>query len=580
MAEIGFSGAGRHGQGVRTIKHRPPPSPPSFSVPREKLATDPQARAWIRRLGQNPDAKPSDLSRDTLAFVTREVQARRTTSAYDRAFEREMVRLTPAIAAPDQDDPLEDLALLFTLPEMQRFWHEWHPSSGGRSGPKPDYSGAKGVMCALAMNGVSAFAEDNYNEISRDKPILEAFESLNELGYDRAIPRLPGLGPRPRPITMPSYATVMRHLGPLAERALEIVPKVRMELFLSLREHVRDAGRWGMIDGTDLPAWAPQRRARRDDPSAEARLRAHTPEAGFRAYVRKGTAKLPLGADGVSAGALRANIVKSWRGYYLVILADLATGLPMMISVFDATHDEAKALVPLLSDLYRHAPDIPLESIAGDSAWDEDWACKTCLVDYGIHPIFRLHNPPGKRQIASRHSRDGAISGLSPQGQLICAKHGNPLDHAGLEMPKRNGLEHGKSAPENRFRVRAICPDGCGKTGLRCEADWSQLLHHPHFLAGRPDLHAHREARLATLSDIEALMNRYKSGRKLATRGGDRTRVRDISVVTALCELAALSFVAMAVHDVRSQHGTPLHLAQTASTKQHSGRSTADAQAA
>jgi hypothetical protein len=224
------------------------------------------------------------------------------------------------------------------------------------------------------------------------------------------------------------------------------------------------------------------------------------------------------------------------------------------------------ALPSLLADHYREwrklDPTYALMDIAGDSAWDENWACECCLMDYGVHPIFRLHNERGYQAVSDKYSRDGSVAGITSKGQLVCAAHGAQLTHLGLEGIKRDGLEPGQRQPGTP-RVRGACPHGCGKLGLKINADHSKLLHHPHFDDGgrRSHLHAYRDARLHTLNLIESYHNRLKSGFKLGTEGPDRTRLRDLEVVTALIELADLFMVAATVWDVRNQLGIPMQLA-------------------
>jgi hypothetical protein len=57
-----------------------------------------------------------------------------------------------------------------------------------------------------------------------------------------------------------------------------------------------------------------------------------------------------------------------------VVIADQLTGLPLVWTLIDAAEDEAQALVPLLRDLHELWPTIDADVIAGDSAYDEDWA--------------------------------------------------------------------------------------------------------------------------------------------------------------------------------------------------------------
>jgi hypothetical protein len=527
------------------------------------MARDPRVKKWVKRLKGDPEAIPNDLSREELAFVMREVSGRRVASEYDRRYEQAMRDTMPRLAAPVMNDPHADLALMLGLPEMQQFWAAWEPErSPYARGPRPKVSAAKAALCLMGMTGTSAHLDDAVNALRRDNQLLEAFETLDRIASGRAIPCLPGLGASPARLDVPSYATVHRHLSGLAESCIREARRTRIALIRSLREYYPEIGKRLMIDGTAVPAWVRQRGAKNGDPELDDRLRGRCPEAGFRAYAHRGHKKVEVRSDAGMASAVRNQIIKAWRGYHGVFITDQASGaLPLTLSVFDCSTDEAQALIPLLADLHELWPDIDAHDIAGDGAWDEDWACRLCEVDYGIHPIFRQQDRPALKVIGSEHSRDGSVSAITAEGELVCARHDRALSHVGLDRPKRDGLHPGQSSDERQFRLRAQCDAGCGRVGVKAAADWSRLTHHPHHADGRPDLAAYRSVRLHTLSEHESCNQRLKTGRKLGTQGSDRTRITDLAVVTALFELAALSMAAATVWDVRNQLGVPMHLA-------------------
>jgi hypothetical protein len=260
--------------------------------------------------------------------------------------------------------------------------------------------------------------------------------------------------------------------------------------------------------------------------------------------------------------------------------------------MFDASEDEAPAIIPLLSTLHQQWYDLRsakhmhgelgVDELVGDSAWDEDESCRLCLVDYGIDPIFRLHDPRG-RALVKGDTRDGQIKRITGDGRLVCL-HGKELRHGGLVRPDRAklGLRPGQSASENEFRLRAGIPNpcGCGKVSVPVQLDWSGLLHHPHHGHGREDLYAHRQAALDTLQQIESGFNRLKTGRKVFNGGEERTRLLELTSVHALAELAALAETAMVVIDQRRRHGTPLAHAVPASGTVAAGEGVGVAEAA
>ena len=84
--------------------------------------------------------------------------------------------------------------------------------------------------------------------------------------------------------------------------------------------------------------------------------------------------------------------------------------------------------------------------------------------------------------------------------------------------------------------------------------DWSKLTFYPHHAHGNPRRYAQRQAMLARVNQAESPFNRVKAGRKLATPGAARTRLRDKDSVDALLSLALLSMTALTVVDQRQQH--------------------------
>jgi hypothetical protein len=560
------------------IIHRPAPMPPEFATPDEQLRRRPRVLFWINALRVDPEAKPFDLDAEELAFVMRTVSGRRD-RRFEAAYRGALRDISPHLAAPEITNWHRALPLVFGLPEMQQFWAAVQldlPSrvpGQQRRGPKPTISTAKAAVCLLATGETGAFLEDAYWALEGSHDLREMFETLDRIAQERAEPSLPGLGAMPIGLQLSSYPTVDRQLPLLAEPIIAAARRTRIRLLHSLREMYPLIGRRLMIDGCDVPAWVPQRAARRGDAAAEAQLRAFAPDAGFRAYARRAGRKVPVTEAHSAPALLRNDIAKAWRGYYKVTITDVDSGgLPHVTLVFDAADDEAPALVGLLETLYREwrelDPFFAVDDIAGDSAWHEDWACELCLRQYGIHPIFRYYEQGGQRMVSEEYSRDGSVKALTAKGQLICSAHGNRLTHLGLEGVSRGELEPGQ-LQSGTLRVRAHCPDGCGRLGLSTQASPRHLLQHPHFDDGgtRQHLHAYRQARLDRLNLQESYHNRLKSGFKLGTEGPDRTRIRDLRVVTALMELADLFMVAAAVWDVRSQHRIPMHLAVPVTTR-------------
>jgi hypothetical protein len=542
------------------MRSRPAPKATTGRIPEATLARDPQVIKWAKRLAGDPEALPRDLDEDRLRYVYRTVLAQRGPEFDLSAFERAMESTAPVVAAPEIDDVVGDLGLILAQPEMEQFWSDWD-GERGRRGPGANYPAVKALMATIAMTGISAHVDDCCGELDRSRALRALFTRTEHAGRqlrgERGTFRLKLL----------SYTRALELMPRLAPGCIEKGMAANIAMVRTLREMLPDAGIGErlMIDGTDAPAWVKQVAARRNgdgeiDSQHEALIRCHTPEAGFRAYVRKQNGKRPIGPDDRLGPAMRVSSSKAWRGYYLVVIADQATGLPLVWDMVDAAEDEAPAIVGLLSTLYRLWPDCPATMIAGDSAWDEEWACRLCEVDYGIHPVFRLHDDRGGKLIDEDDSE--SIMAIRHNGQMVCRKHQKALPYETAHCPSRGGLRPGQTKrPEGAFRVRSLCEHDqpgvppCGKPGLRMQLDWRRLTYFPHFAEGNPERHAMREAMLARLAGMEGLFNRLKAGRKLATNGADRTRIRDKQVCAALVTLALMSMTAATLADQRRQLG-------------------------
>jgi hypothetical protein len=579
------------------MKSRQDPKSPVFD---RRLHTDPafkrQFERWAQRMTGEEDFRPADLSDEYYDFIRSQILLARGGRPAQSAYEKARADLTPVLTAPQNDTPLADLALIWGLPEMQQLWADWKlelPASDGgkRRGPVPNAAGVKAVLAVLAMTGISTHVQDALAILHGNTDLREMFASLERLADGRARPSLPGLGAAPAQIEVPSYATVCRLIGQFAPQTISKASLARTRLLLSLRDYHPTVGQRWMIDGSDCPAWVPQKGARGGrGTDRDLQLRGRCPDAGFRAYMRKNAGPgghAPIQSTDAALPAVRAHIIKSWRGYFLVALVDQATGQMGPLTLIDASTDEAPAIVPLLSRLHQHGHDLKIEigarEIFGDSAWDEDPWCRVCLADYGIHPIFHHRSKTAKSRIIEPHElRDATIKKITGDGRLVCRQHDKQLNHGGLTMPSRAELRPGQASDPRAFRYRAAAenPCGCGKLSVPAELDFSKLLHHPHNPSGRPDLYAYRKAATDSLQAMESAFNRIKTGREVSTDGPARTRLVDKDSVQAIIELAALSQTALTVVDQRLRRGTPLSLAVPPSGTVATGEGTAEIEAA
>lgn len=531
------------------MKHRPKPNPATYSSSRNtRLKKDPQVKKWAKRLLGDPNAKPEDLTEEQLVFVYEQILGLRPTMADTTKFEQAMIDTCPVLSAPDWTGLVEDMGHVWAQPEMRRFWEEWQPPREG-SGPRVDYAPAKAIMATLGMGGFTSKFDDAHDRFGDTPQLREVFSDLEG-----------------RPVEQVPYSSLMRQLKKASKGVRVAAMKHNIELVKQLAELFpgEGIGERLAIDATAFPAWCPQRGSRND--AVDEIIGRRTPDAAYRIQeYRKGSKEEVDPNEQVQAGKVNVK-VKAFRGYFLVAIIDLATGLPLVWVLMTGKTNETAALIPLLSTLYRLWPEIPAKLIVGDSLYDDDICTRVCEVDYGIAPVFRIHKAKltakSWRIFHDGESRDGSVKGMTPLGQLVCAKHGGVLPYATFERPhrtvdgKKNGipLRPGQSADEGGFRIRAMCDGtvGCGKLSLQAKVDWSVLTEYPHFKDGAAKKYWLRQALLVRLNGIESLWNRVKSG-GLGVNGADRPRVLDRETVEAVVSLAMLGYTAFTVADQRRE---------------------------
>lgn len=533
------------------MKSRKTPDPSLYkSSLNAGLHSDPQVVKWVQRLTGDPKARPSQLDETRLEFVMREVLALRGEEVNESLFHKAMIETCPILAAPDWTDNGEDIAHVFRQPEMRAFWDTWQPKQS-KHGPKIDFFAAKAVLCVLAMCGTTVYFDDAIEMLQKDRSLRGAFEQLEG-----------------KPLVIPPYSSLMKHVHRAAKsmRPLAMQTNINMVKELAALFPNQGFGEDLAIDGMPFSAWVPQRGSK--NAVADLEIGRRIPEAGYRMYSHKSGGKVQLDEDDqVSGGDISK--IKDWRGFYVVAIIDLASGLPLVWLVVSAKSDEAQAIIPLLSSLYRMWPDCPAKTIAGDSAWDEDEWCRLCEVDYAIAPVFRLHRSQRDQKhwdmlakgttAKQRAARDGQVIAITGRGQLICGCHDKPLKHAGFDRAKRvkaNGqpLLIGQSSDERQFAVRGLCDHGVKDTriSLKAMTNWNRLTRYPHFPQGDPKKHAKRQALLVRLNQVESLWNRLKSG-GLGVKGADRIRVLPFDTIDTAVSLAFLGFTGLAIADQRQR---------------------------
>lgn len=545
------------------MKPRKKPNPTS-TYHQRNLKIDPQVKKWIKRLLADPEATVDDADEDVLAFVTAEVLRRRGEEFEPDEFQKKMIETCPVLAAPDRTDTATDLRHIFEQPEMQEFWKEW-TGERKKHGRAPDFAAAKAVLATFGMGGVSAHVDTVYEQVKTNGAIKAIYEELE----GRALERPPSIGAPPAFLHYSRVCDLFPRLAASdACRWGAMKANIKMIQALAKLYPTAGIGKRLLVDCSAIEAWCPQYSAgAKDDPAwekREAKLRSRTPEAGFRAYTYSGSKEDVDVGDKIPVGLSKKS--KAWRGYYFMVIADQATGLPLVWMLFDASIQEHHALPMLLSDLYKLWADIPAELVAGDSAFSNNASCRTCEVEYGLAPIFRLKPSEQKKKayipLEVGASRGGTIAYITYQGHLVCDPHRRPLPYDGFEVASRDGLKPGQTANEGAFRIRGRCdkgttlrPQGCKRPSLRMSAKWHRLTRYPHHNNGRPELYAMRQAMLARLNQVEGIFNRLKAGLWLGASGSSRNRILDRGSLEAAFSLGCLSMTALSLASERIEHG-------------------------
>lgn len=447
-----------------------------------------------------------------------------------------MRKTQPVLAQPRLTNDALDLWHMLSQPEiLEMFWPGWNPRTGTR-GANPGIS-AKALLTLTACMGSSAHFDKNHRWLGIDR-IRHVFEWIEATSAAAT-------GGKANPYKVQSYEQVMRQVHKIGDVVPANAIATNVEMLKAMNAlHPTSCVRLG-IDGTQAKAWCRQIGSSGLRESEEAWIRRRAPKAGSRAYGA---------GDGKT-------FTTFWRGWYLVVLTDLATGLPLIWRVIDASTKEADAIIWLLRDLYTLWPECPTEAIVGDNAWDDEALVRECLVNYGVQLIARRTRDA--RLDAEHHlSRfdSESISHYTGTGAAYCRKHGVELVRVKSEFAPRDGLRPGEPSKEHLFRVRYACPneDGCGGIrGLHMRRNWSILTPAPHARdVGREKEHAYRVALFARRNHSEAVFSALKLGRKLGLESADRTRTPWEPTVEALFALSLMMKTAFALADQRIQRGT------------------------
>jgi hypothetical protein len=523
------------------MRSRSPRTPSSLrdaelvlQLPRVSNAVE-QYAAALR--SDSPEPLLWGFDEETIRLIVRQARRQASHPFHEASFVRAMEETRPLATYPKTTDPVHDLWLALAQPEIAEDLWSVIPDRRGSRGPDPGIA-AKALMVVCAALGTSAHFNDNWHVLSSDRRLQSAFVSVEE---QAAIANKT----RPRRFGLQTYEQSLRQLHMLAEglatdALLDTNIRIVKEVHALLRPQRVRLG----IDGMLSRAWVKQVGAGSTD-AEEAAIRGAARKAGVRYYAPR---RQPGG------GVSQPRFI---RGHDLITLLDLTTGLPLTWVLWDANHDEAKALKLLLHDLYSRWPDLQADAVVADAAWDENWAAEWCLPNYGLHLVARRKPSRLDTEYGLSLAESKRIASFRGDGQAICRKHQVPLIRDGIDGLGRVGLSPGEPSGKT-IRLRYQCPadPSCGRLGLAMRHSWPSLSYYPHRMeVGRPDLHAQRLALLTRRNACEALNSALQVGHSLGLDGADRMRTQKETTVEALFSLALLLRSAAVLADQRLQRG-------------------------
>lgn len=453
---------------------------------------------------------------------------------FDKAqFAKKMRDTRPLAVQPRVTDKALDLWRILAQQEiLQDLWLSLDSRTGSR-GRHPGMF-AKAFLFSTAILGHSAHLNANHEHLCADRRLRAVFTWIENAAAAVS-------GTKSQPFMPQTYEQTLRQMHAIAERLpMSVCIETNIRLVKEVHKLLGGVTKVRLgIDGTLMPAHVEQIGKR--SPAREAEICR---------VAKNAKPRMIEGRDGAPRRFL--------RGYYLIAIVDLTTGLPLVWVLWPADADEAKGLKHLLYTLFTHWPDLPAISIVAGGAWNENWAAEWCLRNYGLHLIA----PRQEAQREVRHVLDPlehrSISAYYGDGRAICRKHNVPMIRDGYEGASREGLQPGEGAPSNRFRLRYHCPidSACGRPGLGMSEHWTALSYYPHSLAvGKSDLHAERLANEARRNSCEALFSALQIGNKMGLDGAARIRTAKEPTLEALLSIALMQRAAFMLADLRTQRG-------------------------
>lgn len=433
-------------------------------------------REWLRR--RHPEIDDEELERRVESYL--KVLRESGTAAL-----REFERTEPSSVAPRRSsiDPLVEVLAMRRLDEIRSVErHLEEPPSRGRPA---DLSLAVSVFESMAWE--------------RGRPeVLAARRALTGPDPLRALAYCYPAGPDAR---SPCYYQLHRIL----ERAdWTVALEANVKLIRRLAA-LRDAdgsprhlnvGRWMAVDGTPAEADVPQLKPVNEEHAA---------------FLRRTRKKVDYSIKAGPSGEPS----ERWYGNRLIAVVDVATSLPVVWRLVEATAYEPHHALGLIGDLFALWPGCSLHALIGDGLYTPDREfTRQLLFDWYVQPLF----PP-----------KGAWAKRLPYAETLGVPH---CRHGAMRMEKRDefydaakaaraGIRRGQPVPNpTAARIRWVCPAReCRRVYTRSWVDPTLYTYYP--FGGDHRLYYERVAVQARRNCVESVFASVKD-QGFAGRGPER----------------------------------------------------------
>lgn len=479
-------------------------------------------------------------------FILAMAEKRLATPEVQRHYIAAMDDTRQVLRRPKITDLEFDVFAALDQPEILEAFAKWEYPRGARGF-------AANSSCSKALMSLMALGYDQY--VSKARLKFVAASGLQRV-FAAIEERAAAIADRdPQPCRQREYTVCLDQIDALSSTGFgRTLMEANIEVLKGLHNLHPDGeiGVYALIDGTDHPAWVKQV-GTGDTAEEEAEIRKRTPKAG--ALFIPGDNETEIVDEDGNRITISGSGGKFWRGYYLVTLICVKTGLPIVWTLRDANPEvdspqetrEADAIRDLLELLYELWPDCPLKFIVGDKAWDFQEYYRFCLTQYGVHlvAIQRDDNAGLARPIDQVDHKN--IVEYNGKGEVYCRHHHDKDKYGamalvGYEFAGRDGLEPGETSDLSKFRVRYRC-EHCARTyslpmrGAGKNHDWNIFSFLPHSPL-HPRRHALRRALESRRNTVESGFASLKAVCRLALQGPSRSRLTEFDTTATLIALS------------------------------------------